>query len=358
MYTWTYMDRKFIGLGMTALRNNMTQLRHPYKLTFSITYRCQSRCLTCNIWEMKPVNELTLEEIRQFAAKNPHFRWIELTGGEPFLRQDIVEIVKAFMGASKNLYIITMPTNSLSNDGMILEKVEQILQTGIPKLSITVSLDGYRELHDKIRGIPGNFDKAMRVFKGLMELRKRYKNLFFVFGYTLSKYNQGMFAKTVEEVRREIPEVSYNDFHMNVGQVSEVYYNNTNLDMKAPREEISKEIDEFVRNRRFRLGAIPAIEGVFLKKLARYVQTGKTPIKSRSLDASLFLDSYGNVFPSIMWGRKIGSIRETNYDLAPIWKSSDAEDVRRLIREGKEPGNWTACEAYQSIVGDIKSFIV
>ncbi len=351
------MDKKLFGLGMTALKSNFMHLEHPYKLTFSVTYRCQSRCLTCNIWEMKPVNELTLDEIRNFASKNKHFKWIELTGGEPFLRQDIVEIVKAFEEFSKGLYIITMPTNSLTNGTTLLKRIEEILDTGIPKLSITVSLDGYRELHDKIRGIPGNFDKAMHIFKGLMELRKAHRNLFFVFGYTMSKYNKGEFQKTVEEVKKEIPEVTYNDFHINVGQVSDIYYNNADLDIKAPTEEISKEIHEFVRKRHFRLGAIPAIEGVFLKKLERYVETGKAPLKSRSLDASLFMDSYGSVFPSIMWGRKIGNIRETDYSLEPLWKNDAANEIRKLIREGKEPKNWTACEAYQAIVGDVSSFI-
>ncbi len=311
----------------------------------------------CNIWEMKPVNELTLDEIKDFASKNTYFKWIEITGGEPFLRSDIVEIVKAFKENCKDLYILTMPTNSLCNNEVVLRKIEEMLNMGIPKISITVSLDGYREMHDKIRGIPGNFDRCMAMFKGLRELQKRHRNLFMIFGYTMSKFNQGQFEKTYEGVKAEIPDITYNDFHLNIGQISDIYYSNTDLDFKASREQAAAEISEMIKKRKLQVGAIPAIEGVFLKKLVDYVNTNQTPIKSRSLDASLFMDSYGNVFPSIMWGRKIGNIRESNYSLAPIWHSKDAEEVRALIKEGKEPSAWTACEAYQAIVGNVLNFI-
>ena len=106
------------------------------------------------------------------------------------------------------------------------------------------------------------------------------------------------------------------------------------------------------------MGTIPVIENAFLKKLDYYIKTGNTPMKGRSLDASLFLDSYGNVFPSIMWGRKIGNIRDSDYDLSKIWHNAEAEEARKLISEGKEPRAWTACEAYQTLVGNIGSLIV
>ncbi len=351
-------SRELFGLAATALRSNLAPLAHPYKLTFSITYRCQSRCLTCNIWEMKPVNELTLHEIEEFARLNTSFRWIELTGGEPFLRSDLIQIVKAFREHSKGLYLLTMPTNSLCNAEMVLSRVKEVLATGVPRLSITVSLDGYRELHDRIRGVPGNFDRAISIFKGLREMQKAHRNLFVIFGYTMSKFNQGQFEKTFEAVRNEIPDLSYNDFHINLGQVSEIYYSNTDLDMKAPRDALLGELESIVGKRRFQLGAIPAIESAFLRNLVGYVRTGRTPLRSRSLDASLFLDSYGSVFPSIMWGRKIGNIRESGYSLDPIWRNTGAEEVRRLIREDKEPSGWTACEAYQALVGNVPRILI
>ncbi|MCL4371746.1 radical SAM protein [Candidatus Marsarchaeota archaeon] len=349
--------KKFMSLAATALSSNVSELKKPYKLNFSITYWCQSRCLTCNIWQIRPKGELTIEEIRSFARKNTSFKWIELTGGEPFLRSDIVEIASAFAENSKDLYVLTMPTNSLCGRQMVLDKLRKILDLGIPKVSITVSLDGYKELHDKIRGIPGNYEKAISMFKDLMELKKQYKNLYFVFGYTMSAFNQGQLMKTIEEVRKDIPEVKYKDFHLNLGQISSNYYGNTGANITASREVIAAEIAEFIRRREFEFGAIPQIERVFLNKLLYYTRTGDMPMRSRSLEASLFLDSYGNVYPSIMWDKRIGNIKEHDYSLDALWDSEIAKQTRHEIRQGMEPKQWTACEAYQSITGNLLSFI-
>ncbi|MDE1856627.1 MAG: radical SAM protein [Candidatus Micrarchaeota archaeon] len=348
---------KMLGLGLTAVKSNFVRLRRPYKLNFCVTYRCQSRCLTCDIWKMKPTGELTLDEIRTFAQRNPYFQWIELTGGEVFLRGDIVEIARAFKENSKGLYILTMPTNSLCNQQMVMEKLTEILKLGIPRVAITVSLDGYRELHDRIRGIPGNFDKAMSMFKSLKRLKETYPGLYFVFGYTLSKLNQGQFERTYQAVKAEIPDIRHSDFHINLAQISENYYNNQGLDIRPNDAAVVEELNSIIGSREAQIGVIPAIENTFLKNLVYYAKTGRAPMRSKSLEASLFLDSYGNIFPSIMWNRKIGNIRELDYALDSIWEGDAAKEIRRMIAEGSEPQQWTACEAYQSIIGDMLSLV-
>ena len=217
---------EFAGLGLEALKSNFATLSRPYKLNFAVTYQCNSRCLTCDIWKLKPVNELSTSEIVQFAEKNSYFKWVELTGGEPFLRSDIVEIAKAFKANMKGLYLLTIPTNSLVNHDALVGKIEGIARLGIPRFVITLSLDGYRELHDKIRGVPGNFDKVMAVAASLHELESKYKGFSFFFGYTMSKYNIGELAKTIESVRSQLPWVNANRFHVNIAQASDFYYNN------------------------------------------------------------------------------------------------------------------------------------
>lgn len=348
---------KLVGLFGTALKSNFVKLGRPYKLNFAITYKCQSKCKTCNIWQMHPQNELQLDEITEFARKNPHFRWIELTGGEVFLRSDIVEIAKAFHGSSKGLYILTMPTNSLCNHELMMRKLTEILNLGIPRVVITVSLDGYKELHDRIRGIEGNYEKAIEVFKGLKELKKKYKNLDFVFGYTLSRFNEGKLRETFEAVKRDIPDITCNDFHVNLGQLSDNYYANKGIDIKAEPNTVVQDLEWLLKNRRRSINPIQSIERVFLKNLVGYAKTGKSPMKSRSLEVSLFLDSYGNVYPSIMWDRKIGNIRDSGYELDRIWNSHEAKAARSELGKGAVPEQWTSCEAYQCIIGNVKSFL-
>jgi len=346
---------KFLELGLTALKDNFVQLGKPYKLNFAITYRCQSRCLTCNIWKLRPSGELELEEIRRFAEKNRYFKWIGITGGEPFLRSDIYEIVEAFAKNSKGLYLLTIPTNSLTNKEAILSRLEKMLGLGIPKVVITLSLDGYRELHDKVRGVPGNFDKVMEIARAFRELQKKYSNLSFVFGYTISKFNLGQLEATYQAVNKELGSVGRDDFHINIGQISDIYYNNADNGIEPDRKSLVEELESFISKRSGRIDAMQLIEEVFQRKLIEFAKTGKSPMRSRSLDASLFMDSYGNVYPSIMWGRKIGNIRDSDYDLMPIWHGKEAEETRKLIAAKAEPEAWTSCEAYQSIVGNVAS---
>jgi Fe-coproporphyrin III synthase len=347
-----------MSLANTAIKSNFVKLDRPYKLNYCITYWCQSRCLTCNIWQIKPKGELSIEEVRQFVIKNPYFKWVELTGGEPFLRSDIVEIARTFKEHSKELYILTMPTNSLCDHNQVERKLREILAMGIPRVAVTVSLDGYRELHDKIRGIPGNYDKAIDMFKRLKQMKKQHENLYFVFGYTLSKFNKGEFEKTYQAVKQEIPDIKYNDFHINLAQVSSNYYGNSQDDIKPNNLEVVNELETILRHREFEVGVIPMIEGAFARKLVEYAKTGSSPMKSRSLEASLFMDSYGFVYPSIMWDKKIGNIRESGFDLMPLWNNENAKEVRTQIREGKEPNQWTSCEAYQILTGNVLSLLI
>ncbi len=344
---------KLFGLAATALKSNFTSLQKPYKLNFCMTYLCQSRCMICSIWQMKPQGELTIDEIRSFTKKNNSFRWVNLTGGEPFLRSDIVEVARAFVENCKDLYVVTTPTNSLCDLKMVERKIRDILELGVPRYIMTVSLDGHRELHDKLRGIPGNFDKAMENYKMMLGIKKDYPNFDAVFGYTMSRLNLGQFEQTFQSVKKFFPDIEYTDFHINLAQTSSMYYKNGAQSVSPIGEEASMEISQMYSKRKRLLDPMHLIEDAFMRKLITFAKSGKPPMKSRGLDASLYLDSWGNVYPSIMWDKKIGNIRDVDYDLANLWHTPIAEEVRKEIMDGKEPVEWTACEAHQSLVGNL-----
>ncbi len=340
---------KLAGILGTILKSNFTRLSRPYKLNFSITYWCQSRCQHCSIWTIKPKGELTLDEIKEFARQNPYFKWIELTGGEPFLRSDIVDIARAFRDSCPGLYLLTMPTNSLCNYDMEIKKIEEMAQLGIPNIVITVSLDGYRELEDKIRGVPGNYDKAIHMFNGIRELGKKYSNLLCVFGFTIINANAGQFEKTVKEVMKEIPGMSYSDFHVNIGQVSDNYYANINTPIVAPADQAMKDVEYLLENmRKVREKGVSRmaktyLEIKYMEGILEFLRTKKSSVPNRDGELSIFLDSYGNVFPSIMTSRKLGNLRQDGNSLSAMVAKAGL---------GKEREQYfTACESYQSILG-------
>ena len=95
----------YAHLAARTLKSNFKRLDFPYKLTYATTYWCNYRCQTCNIWKMKPKDEMKLEEIRTFFKKAQHFLWVDLTGGEVSIRKDFVDICEAVVAGCPNLLL-------------------------------------------------------------------------------------------------------------------------------------------------------------------------------------------------------------------------------------------------------------
>lgn len=131
----------------------------PINLTVGLTYRCNSRCKTCNVWQMKSDNELSTEEFDEVFRKLGEAYWFTMSGGEPFLKDDLVKICQSAHDNCKP-GIINIPTNGLLFK-VIPKRVEEILEV-CPKSKIiaNLSLDGVGEQHNEIRGVKGNFERA------------------------------------------------------------------------------------------------------------------------------------------------------------------------------------------------------
>jgi len=109
----------YAALAGRALEANVRRPTHPYKLTFCLTFWCNYRCETCNIWHMKPRDELKLDEIREFFHRSKRFVWVDLTGGEVWLRKDFVDICEALTTECKNLLLLHFPTNGYLTDKIV-----------------------------------------------------------------------------------------------------------------------------------------------------------------------------------------------------------------------------------------------
>jgi radical SAM protein with 4Fe4S-binding SPASM domain len=334
-------------------------LSKPYKLTFAVTYKCHYRCVHCNIWKKNPKNELTLDEIREFSKKYPYFKWFNLTGGEPFLRADFVDIVKILKENSSDFVIFNTITNAGFNPNYIYEKSKEIVELKIPRTIIGVSLDGYKELHEKIRGIKGSFERAIETFLLLKNLSKESKNFRTYFGYTISPWNVGNFLKTYFEVKSIIKDLSLDDFHINAYHVSPHYYSNINLNFFDSKGNIQKEVEHISKLKNFiKANPVNFLDNLFLRKLAKFLKTNKTPYSCKSLTSSVFIDSFGDVYPCTIWSVRLGNLRENGYNLEKILRSEKARKLRMLIIKLKCPNCWTACEAYQTILGNILFSII
>jgi radical SAM protein with 4Fe4S-binding SPASM domain len=94
------------------------------------------------------------------------------------------------------------------------------------------------------------------------------------------------------------------------------------------------------------------LEDAYLRNLDAFLESGVTPMPCHALRASCFIDPWGVVYPCITYSRPLGSLRETDMRLEPIWNASETIRLQEEIWKGSCPQCWTACEAYQSILGN------
>jgi MoaA/NifB/PqqE/SkfB family radical SAM enzyme len=339
----------YAALAARAIEANFRRPRHPFKLTFCLTFWCNYKCETCNIWKMKPRDELRLDEIRAFFRKSSRFLWVDLTGGEVWLRKDFVDVCDAVTSSCKNLLLLHFPTNGYLTD-KIVAGTREIARMRTERLIVTVSTDGDEAMNDEIRGIEGGWRRQIETFRRLREI----PGVNVVLGMTLSAKNVDHFPTAFAAARREIPDLRYEDFHVNVVHESQHYLGNTDLALRRNVSPLAlaDAAEEYMRLRKLSWNPVAYLERAYLGRVRRYLESGATPMACHALNASCFIDSWGNVFPCTIYDRKVGSLRDVDYDLAALWSRPESEALQKEIFAGQCPHCWTPCEAYQSIVGN------
>lgn len=341
--------RRLVMTARQIARANIRRLSVPLKVTFALTYWCQYRCKTCNIWQRKPENELTTDEVLEFVRRNTRVSWLDITGGEIFLRNDIGELLEAVVVSWKHLLILHFPTNGFLTD-RIVRVSERLAARGGPQVIVTVSIDGDQRVNDEIRGIRGGYRQQIETFNAL----RKVPGIRPVFGMTLSAYNIGRFEETLRACQHDCPGLTMADFHLNVAQLSDHYYGNAGLaTIVPPKDAAVRELRVYRNIRGMPRTLSEWVEGEYLRHLERYLETRITPMRCHSLRSSCFIDPFGTVFPCITYSRPIGDLRTAGMDLAAIWNAPGTVAVQQEIWGGQCPQCWTACEAYQSIVGNL-----
>ncbi|MCM0607194.1 MAG: radical SAM protein [Xanthomonadaceae bacterium] len=338
----------WVKLSTDVLSSNFGKLGLPYKLTYIVTKECHSRCVNCKIWRIKPQNELTLDEVTQFARNSPFLSWIDFTGGEPTDRPDFVQVVKAFLDHCPNLIFVHFPCNGLKPD-RIEQVAKEIIALKPKRFVVTVSIDGPSKVNDGIRGIKGDFTSAVETYRRLSQL----KELDVFVGMTLYPNNVHTLDQMVSEIQAIIPEFSYKKVHVNVPHVSGHYYGNTEHTDERPSATIPDVIKSLMKKRGIPLKPFEWVERLYHNQVAKYIETGKTPIDCSSIMSSTYLAEEGTLYPCSIWDAPLGNIRQSGYSLVPLVQSARSKLMREKIKKKDCPNCWTPCDAYPSIAASI-----
>jgi MoaA/NifB/PqqE/SkfB family radical SAM enzyme len=333
--------RALASLGAAVVRGNLGSTR-PFKATVVLTERCDCRCEVCWIWKKPKGAEPTPDDVARLLREAGTIRWLNLTGGEPFLRDDVSEVVEAAHAAEPRLAVLDFPTTGQRTE-RIVPAVERIARLGIPRVYVTVSLEGPPALHDELRGRAGAFDRAIETFRRLRAVRGVSAYL----GFTMSARNEAALPDAVAAVRARVPGFSEREVHVNVVTLSGHYYDNLGAGVARPLDP-RRRLRRVLAARRSRASPTDWLEAAYLARVPEHVRTGRSPVPCRSLSASVFVDVTGEVRPCTVYDRPLGNAyREP---LPRLLASAEAQAAREAVRADACPGCWSPCEAYQSLL--------
>ncbi|BBO67212.1 hypothetical protein DSCA_11420 [Desulfosarcina alkanivorans] len=328
-------------------RSGIASAGTPLNLTFSVTNLCQSKCRTCSIWQLyrkhpeRLKTELTLNEIEKIFKSMGHVYVFNISGGEPFLRSDIAEIIEL---ACTYLTpgIVHIPTNAIS-PGLIVRRVSKIiryLKANAPHVRLTIkpSLDHIGERHDAIRGVPGNFDKVMWLFNRLKALQPDYPHLHVELGTVISRWN----VNDIDEISQFVMSLETDSYRNEIAeQRSEMF----NLDdpITPDPQEYRRAIDFFVgqirkdmKKRVLFQRITNAFRLVYYQLAIRIMEQKRQVIPCYAGISNAHMTPYGDIWACCTLGydKPMGNLREFAYDFKRLWGSQEAETIRRYIKKG------------------------
>lgn len=318
---------------------------NPITLTYSVTAACQSRCKTCQIGAMfyqhpdRVKKDLSLNEIEKIFRTMKPVYFFNMSGGEPFLREDLPEIVRLACRYLKPRVVHT-PTNAILTDRIIenTEKIIKIVREYDVSVPVTVkpSIDGVGELHDEIRGVKGNFKCLLKTIEGLKRLEDKYDNFHLELGTVISNFNiehlgeieDFVHSLGVESYRNEVAECRTEFFNLDdkITPPAEVYRNLI--------KDFAKKVEENIANKKTLAKTTEALRVVYYDIAGKILKKKCQVIPCYAGVSNVHINFDGGVWPCCVLGyeQELGNLREYNYDFQKLWHSAQAEKVRKYIR--------------------------
>lgn len=323
----------FRHLGSIVWKNR------PIQFTFFLTRRCNAKCPFCFYISQKEQvlssqNELSLAEIEKLAPQLGKLLWLAFSGGEIFLRSDLVEITQLFYRINRPA-IILLPTNGLLQE-TIYHAVETILQE-CPKSSIVVklSLDGPEPVHDTLRGVAGAYHKTLKTCKALGKLVERYDNFELGINTVFCQANQDYIDEVIDLVQT-LPQVKTHTVSLIRGEVFRDDLKQVDLD------KYKKVIDRLESDLKKRLASMYRFRGAKLKAAQDILQRRLIHEAARQTKRSgpcyagklnLVLTETGDLYPCEDFSEimKFGNIRDAGFELQMLLKSDRGRKVLEFI---------------------------
>ncbi len=307
--------------------------KRPIHLTFFVTRRCNSRCPFCFYLSKKGESadnlpEISLDEIEKISLSLRSLLWVAFSGGEVYLREDIVDISRIFYKNNKPS-ILLYSTNGLMPE-LIRNRTEEILKHCRKSVVVVkLSLDGLYTEHDALRGVPGGFEKVMETYYKLSKLLNEYPNFELGINTVFCSKNQDGIDRVFEFVKG-LDKIRTHTLSMIRGEIEDESFKNVDLNKyRYTIETMEKDLKRKMASMyRFRGARLKSAQDILQRRLIY-----QTILEQRSIipcyagRLNLVLTETGDVYPCELLNQRIGNVKDYNYDVKKILRSKQAKRI-------------------------------
>ncbi len=278
--------------------------------TVIVTYRCNARCTMCNRYKAPsiPNEEISIETIK----KLPKMYFTNITGGEPFIREDLPDIIRELYKKSDRIVI--------STNGFFTDRIIKLCEE-FPNVGIRISIEGLEETNNKIRGLQDGFNKGYSTLKKLVEMKHPDVG----FGMTVQDAN----AKDLVPLYNLANELN---MEFATASLHNSFYFVESKNIIKDRMMVGKEFENLVNELLKSNSPKKWFRAYFNHGLINYIFGQKRLLPCDMAFDTFFIDPYGDVMPCNGTKEKeiMGNLNNQTWE--ELWNSKQAENVRNNVR--------------------------
>lgn len=310
-------------------------LKKPIYLIFFVTSKCNSSCKHC--FYSKELNnqfeaDLSLEEIEIFSRELGKLVWLDLSGGEPFLREDLVELCRIFIKNNK-LDVLSIPTNGILTEKIYSDVLKLLQEKKLKELNINLSIEGPKQIHDEIRGVKC-FDRVVQTYKKLAPLKKRFPKLSIMVSTVITNKNYKLLEQFHKQIKKDMPAIDFHNLEIMRGDPKNKNYSAPSVEqLEQLRPTVFKiwQSYDYYRSR-FQARIADKTKKILFENYLKIMKTRKQPWQCFAGRVHAVLDYKGDISVCELLPA-IGNIRKQTF--TEIWDSKRARVMKASIKAKK-----------------------
>jgi len=310
----------------------------PLQLVLFITSRCNMRCDHC--FYLEEINdssrtELSIKQVEALAKELGGLHWVALSGGEPYLRKDLVEIIQAFYKHSRP-NIMSHVTNGYYPDRISIMTEKMAASCPKSKVLVIFSLDGLEETHEQIRHSPGSFNRVRESISSVQKHQHEYPNLETGVVITAQDNNREELIPLIEYIESQImPDSIYINLHRDHTQPSNVQVDPLTLKRYQETVAFYENIQAKKKLKGWRL-LDRLLEGknkIQKQTIAKIAEENTYQLPCLAGKVSVVIDELGDVYVCELLKDSIGNITTQSFN--EIWFGERARHLSDSITQSK-----------------------